>query len=238
MMRIGTAGWSIPRDVADRFGPGPSALARYATVFNAVEINSSFYRPHRPATYARWADAVPADFRFAVKLPKTVTHEAGLIGAEAAIDRFLEETSSLGSKRGPILVQTPPKLAFAAGAVETLVTRLRDGGADAIAWEPRHASWFEPDVDIWLADRRIARVAADPTRHPNGSEPGGWRGLTYHRLHGSPRMYYSGYGAEALSSLASTVSDGWIMFDNTASGQAARNALMLGSLVSRAVSAP
>jgi uncharacterized protein YecE (DUF72 family) len=243
MVRIGTAGWSVPRDVAGAFGSGPSAIARYATVFDAVEINSSFYRPHRPATYARWAAAVPADFRFAVKLPKAITHDAGLVGAEAVVDRFLQETFSLGPKRGPILVQTPPKLAFDARAVAALAARLTAGGAAAIAWEPRHASWFEPDVDAWLADHRIARVAADPARHPEAGEPGGWRGLTYRRLHGSPRMYYSGYDAAALLALAEATkadraSAKWIVFDNTASGEAARNALSLGSLVSRAVSAP
>ena len=243
MMRIGTAGWSIPRDVVDRFEPGPSGLARYATVFSAVEINSSFYRPHRPATYARWADAVPADFQFAVKLPKAITHDAGLIGAKASVDRFLDETSSLGSKRGPILVQTPPKLAFDAAAVIALASRLKGGGASSIAWEPRHESWFEPAADAWLADHGIARAAADPARHPNAGKPGGWRGLTYHRLHGSPRIYYSGYSDDALSTLVAEsriVEDAttWVIFDNTASGEATRNALTLASLVSRPVSAP
>jgi uncharacterized protein YecE (DUF72 family) len=243
MIRIGTAGWSVPRDVAGALGPGASALARYATAFNAVEINSSFYRPHRPETYARWADMVPADFRFAVKLPKAITHDAGLIGVDAVIDRFLDETSNLGAKRGPILVQTPPKLVFDAPAVAALAGRLRDGGAAAIAWEPRHASWFEPDVDAWLAEHRIARVGADPARVPGAAEPAGWPGLVYRRPHGSPRMYYSGYDAAALATLAASVGPNrvdatWIMFDNTASGEAARNALAFASLVSRAVSAP
>ncbi len=237
MIRIGTAGWSIPRDVADRFGPGPSALGRYATVFDAVEINSSFYRPHRPATYARWADAVPMDFKFAVKLPKAITHDAGLVGAEPLVERFLQQTSSLGPKRGPILVQTPPKLAFDARAVAALAGRLSDGGA-TVAWEPRHASWFAADTDAWLADHRIARVAADPPRHPNAGDPGGWRGLTYYRLHGSPRMYSSGYDDAVLSALAEKCGAAWIMFDNTASGEAARNALTLASLVSRGSSEP
>jgi uncharacterized protein YecE (DUF72 family) len=237
MIRIGTAGWSIPRDVADRFGPGVSALARYATVFDAVEINSSFYRPHRPATYARWADAVPDGFRFAVKLPKAITHDAGLLGAEGLVDRFLDETSSLGAKRGPILVQTPPKLAFEPVAVAALGDRLFDGGVASIVWEPRHASWFEPAADAWLSEHRIARVAADPARHPGAGEPGGRRDLAYYRLHGSPRMYYSGYDAAALSALAKSGA-AWIVFDNTASGEAARNAMTLASLVSRGSSEP
>jgi uncharacterized protein YecE (DUF72 family) len=243
MIRIGTAGWSLPRDVSEACGPGVSVLARYATRFDVVEINSRFYRPHRPATYSRWADAVPATFRFAVKLPKAITHDAGLVGAEAVVDRFLEETSHLGAKRGPILVQTPPKLAFDAGAVAALCGRLVAAGAASIAWEPRHASWFEPGADAWLAEHGIARVAADPARHPGAGDPGGWRGIAYRRLHGSPRMYYSGYDDAVLAALASAakadkVATTWIVFDNTASGEAARNAMTLGSLVSRAVSEP
>ena len=59
VMRIGTAGWSIPKEQAALFPPAGSHLERYGAVLNAVEINSSFYRPHRKATYERWSAAVP-----------------------------------------------------------------------------------------------------------------------------------------------------------------------------------
>ena len=74
-IRIGTAGWTVPKAVAHAFPGEGGHLARYAGRLDAVEINSSFYRPHRPATYARWAECVPKDFRFAVKVPRLVTHE-------------------------------------------------------------------------------------------------------------------------------------------------------------------
>ena len=67
---IGCAGWSIPGRHAALFGAGDSALARYATRFDVVEVNSSFYRPHQHATWRRWAAAVPRGFRFSVKLPQ------------------------------------------------------------------------------------------------------------------------------------------------------------------------
>jgi uncharacterized protein YecE (DUF72 family) len=73
-VRIGTAAWSIPREHAAPFPVAGSHLERYAAVLNAVEINSSFYRPHRTATYERWAASVPEDFHFAVKIPKAITH--------------------------------------------------------------------------------------------------------------------------------------------------------------------
>ena len=87
----------------ERFPPGPSLLHRYAAAFPAVEINSSFHRPHRPATYARWASSVPDRFRFSVKLPRAVTHEARLAGTAALVERFLGEVRSLGDRLGVLL---------------------------------------------------------------------------------------------------------------------------------------
>src|SRR5690242_3038189 len=101
---VGTAGWSLSRE-APAFGAGDSALARYATRFAGVEINSSFHRPHRPTTWTRWAESVPADFRFAVKLPKTITHVRKLAGCADLIAPFLEETGGLGPKLAVLLVQ-------------------------------------------------------------------------------------------------------------------------------------
>src|SRR4051794_13597269 len=108
IVRIGTAGWSIPAAFADHFPAQGTNLERYAARFSAVEINSSFHRPHRPATYARWAASVGPDFRFAVKLPKVITHAARLVDVDAALDRFVAEINGLGAKLGPLLVQLPP----------------------------------------------------------------------------------------------------------------------------------
>jgi uncharacterized protein YecE (DUF72 family) len=111
-VRIGTAGWVIPRQSAERSAGEGSHLERYARVMSCVEINSSFHRAHRPATWARWAAAVPEDFRFSVKFPKTVTHEAKLAVQAAALDGFFAETAGLGKKLGVVLVQLPPSLGF------------------------------------------------------------------------------------------------------------------------------
>jgi Protein of unknown function DUF72 len=112
---VGCAGRSVPKEHARHFPAGGSHLERYASRFPAVEINSSFYRPHRPATYARWAAAVPPDFRFAVKVPREVTHRRHLAGAADLLDRFLAECGGLGEELGRLLVQLPPNLPFAAG---------------------------------------------------------------------------------------------------------------------------
>jgi uncharacterized protein YecE (DUF72 family) len=97
-IRIGTAGWSIARVAAERFPAEGSSLERYAATFGAVEVNSSFHRPHRVSTWVRWRDSVPADFRFSVKVPKRITHELKLVGYEEARDTFLDEAGALNEK--------------------------------------------------------------------------------------------------------------------------------------------
>jgi uncharacterized protein YecE (DUF72 family) len=237
-MRIGTAGWSIPKEHAVSFPPMGSHLERYGATLNAVEINSSFYRPHRRATYERWSAAVPEDFRFAVKIPKAVTHERRLKDPGDLMDRFLSEVEGLGSKLGPLLVQLPPSLEFQDDVSDRFLHELRGRVDGGIVCEPRHASWFTHDVDRLLDKLQIACVAADPARVPGAGEPAGWRGLSYYRLHGSPRIYYSPYGSEALTDVANRLvrdaaagAEAWCIFDNTAAFAATGDALTTRSLI-------
>jgi uncharacterized protein YecE (DUF72 family) len=229
--RIGTAGWAVPRAVADQFPTAGTGLQRYAARFDAVEINTTFYRSHRPQTYARWAETTPEGFCFAVKAPRAITHERRLVEVDHLIDGFLAEARLLGAKLGPLLVQLPPSLVFDRAIAGAFFEGLRGRHAGPIACEPRHPTWFEADADSLLDAWRIARVAADPARHPAAGEPGGWRGLAYWRLHGSPRMYYSAYDETALAKLAARLRDSqaetWCIFDNTTSGAAASDALDL-----------
>ena len=96
-VRIGCAGWSIPSRHAHLFGEGESHLARYATRFDITEINSTFYRPHQTRTFERWAASVPARFRFSVKMPKAITHEARLQGTGDALTAFFGDVDGLRS---------------------------------------------------------------------------------------------------------------------------------------------
>ncbi len=228
---IGTAGWAIPRAHAQRFPLAGSTLQRYASVFQGVEINSTFHRPHRPATYARWAESTPASFRFSLKLPKAITHQRKLVDVEEPLDEFLTGAGLLGKKLGPILVQLPPSLAFDPGLATSFFTTLRERHAGPIVCEPRHVSWFADEADALLRTSRIGRVAADPAVVPVAAEPGGWPEPAYYRLHGSPRKYFSAYEEESIRRLASALSEAagevWCMFDNTAGGAAAGDALNL-----------
>ena len=237
---IGTAGWSIPGKAAAAFPGEGTALERYSRLFGGVEINSSFHRPHRASTWARWATSVPETFRFAVKVPKTITHQAKLVDCEALAERFAEEVEPLGAKLAVLLVQLPPKLGFDAEAAELFFTHLR-GLADArIACEPRNPQWFGPKAEALLARLGVARVAADPALGAAAAIPGGWRGLAYWRLHGSPAMYRSSYTDAALDHWARQVRaalrdgrEAWCMFDNTAASEATGNALSLMARLGR-----
>ena len=200
-------------------------------MFDAAEINSSFHRPHRDSTYARWAESVPPGFRFSVKLARTITHDAKLLRVGPLLDEFLAPVRALGDRFGCLLVQLPPKLAFDRAVARRFFAALAARGLPAVALEPRHASWFAPEADDFLARQEVARVAADPPRVHGGDIPGGSTAFAYWRLHGSPRMYYSSYGEDFLDGLARRAAGrgpgDFCIFDNTASNAAAANALGL-----------
>lgn len=211
-------------------------MQRYSARFPAVEINSSFYRPHRPATYAKWADSVGPDFRFSVKVPKQITHDRRLHDCEGLVDEFLGQCSQLGEKLGCLLIQLPPSLAFDNTQAERFFEALRDRYQGPAVLEPRHPSWLAPQAMAMLENERIGRVAADPSPLSGGDRPAGWPGIRYYRLHGSPRIYYSPYEETWLKQLAHQLKSAadtptWCIFDNTASGAATSDALRLMELM-------
>ena len=198
---------------------------------NGVEINSSFYRHHAARTYARWAAATPHGFRFALKVPRLITHEQRLQCGPAPVERFLDETGALQEKRGPLLVQLPPSFAFDAVTVNAFFEILRARYQGAVVVEPRHQTWLTEEVNQLLVDFNVARVAADPPRASGDGMPGGSNGIVYFRLHGSPRTYWSRYSLNFIGELARSVRDAarsgaelWCVFDNTAAGAAMENA--------------
>jgi uncharacterized protein YecE (DUF72 family) len=228
---IGCAGWNIPKEAAAAFPQTGSHLERYAAVFPMVEINSSFYKPHRPQTYARWAESVPPGFRFSVKVPRAITHDAQLRDIGDALARFAGEVGELGEKLGCLLVQLPPKFGFHDETVRDFFLRLQERFDCMIACEGRHPSWFSDTATEVLRERGVTRVIADPA----AGQPGPHVPTTddvYMRLHGAPRIYYSSYSDEYLAALVREL-DGyrqagrsaWCVFDNTAAGEAVPNAL-------------
>ena len=234
---IGCAGWSVPAVVQAHFPQEGSHLERYAAVFPAVEINTSFYRPHLPATYARWRDSVPAAFRFAVKVPKEITHILRLQDADAALEKFAGEVAHLREKLGCLLVQLPPSLRYDGAVTQAFFQRLRSLVDVMLACEPRHPTWFAEDAAQILDMLGVAYVTADPSVAPLPQSATSFATpsqTVYIRLHGSPEMYHSAYSEACLDALAERIDRDarlgkqvWCIFDNTASGAAQPNALSL-----------
>lgn len=164
-------------------------------------------------------------------MPKAITHQDLLVDPERKLDDFLAEANALGEKLGCLLIQLPPSLAFDANITRRFFAALRERHAGAAVLEPRHVSWAAPECEELLQSFRVARVAADPPRLPDGSAPHGWRGIAYYRLHGSPRVYFSVYSDAYLDALAASLAafadagtPVWCIFDNTGLGAATLNA--------------
>jgi len=230
MLRAGTAGWTLPKQSRAEFPEEGSHLERYAARFSCVEINSSFHREHRPATYERWAAAVDPGFRFSLKLPKEITHKRKLMDCSDVLEPFLAQTAGLGDRLGVYIVQLAPSHHFERDAAQTFFERFRRSFLGNIACEPRHDSWNSVEAGALLSRYAITRIGADPVLFDNAGTSKAYGGFAYYRWHGSPRTYYSSYGAEALDGFARIVAEHraletWCIFDNTALGEATANAL-------------
>lgn len=241
-IRIGCAGWAVARSQGTLFPAEGTHLQRFAAELSVVEINSSFYRPHQPKTYVRWAASVPDDFRFTAKVPKRITHELRLRDTAGELDAFLNQVVGLGDRLACLLVQLPPSLALRPDEAERFFAELRHRHSGPVACEPRHASWFTAEGEGLLKRFQVGRVAADPPPTPGAEVPGGDANARYYRLHGSPRIYYSNYSAEFLAELSERLlrdrnqgSEVICIFDNTAQGHAQENALQLKELLGSAV---
>lgn len=231
---IGTAGWTLPKEMKPRFPASGTHLERYARVFNAVEVNSSFYRDHRAETYARWADSVPPEFRFSVKLSRDFIHKARLRIDTTLLRQNLSAIASLGSKWGALLVQLPPSLEFEREAASDFLAKLKTSvpAGVGIFWEPRHPSWGRAPAVELLQNFGIDRVDADPEPCPRDFHRPATR--RYLRWHGTPEVYRSDYSMEQIVAIAQDIAgtqpgcqDLWCIFDNTTFGHATRNALEL-----------
>jgi uncharacterized protein YecE (DUF72 family) len=234
-VRIGLAGWSNPPSHKISRRASQSHLEYYAEHFSCVEINSSFYRPHRKTTYLAWKLATPRAFLFAVKMPRSITHDSGLKGTSRETADFFGSIEALQPKLGVVLIQLPPSLEFQRSRVSAFFKSIPRLPGSELCCEPRHPSWFTDAADALLIRWDIARVAADPARVPQAAQPGGSHRCTYFRWHGAPRMYYSSYSHAQLDDFIEQVKRGrsgktWCIFDNTARYAAWENAVYFNRL--------
>jgi uncharacterized protein YecE (DUF72 family) len=137
-------------------------LAFYAQQLPTVEINNTFYRMPSPALLERWSAATPADFVFALKCSRRITHELRLHDAQSAVERFAKGAATLGSKLGPVLFQLPPWLHKDLERLQAFLTVLAQVGQGIrAAFEFRHASWFSEDVYATLRTAKAALCIAE-----------------------------------------------------------------------------
>jgi uncharacterized protein YecE (DUF72 family) len=159
-IRLGTQGWSYPDWIGSFYPPGSKQehfLPFYAGVFDTVELDTTFYHPPRASIVRSWDRNTPAGFRFAAKVPQTITHTARLSKVGEQMEAFARALEPLGEKLGPLLVQMPAEFTRDAGAAG-LLDRFLAGtpGAVRIAVEFRHASWHVPATWDLLRGRRAA----------------------------------------------------------------------------------
>ena len=188
----------------------------------------------------QWAGEVPGHFKFAVKVPREITHNTRLKNP-SLLDEFLEGPFELGGKLGPLLLQLPPNMSFDSYVAGAFFEELRGRFKGQVVCEPRHPTWFDGEVDDLFKDMHIARVAADPAPRQCDDQPGGWKRLVYYRLHGKPKKYYSQYSDEQLDDTAERLEKAarsastWCIFDNTAAGAGTEDALELMERVGETV---
>ncbi|VVM07141.1 hypothetical protein MAMC_01446 [Methylacidimicrobium cyclopophantes] len=236
---VGTSGWNYSdwRSILYDESPRDQWLALYARRFPAVEVDSSFYRRHRPQTYRRWAEATPADFAFSMKGHRFITHVQRLRDSEASIRLGLEDASPLGPKLKAFLWQLPASFRKDLGRLESFARSLAElRGAVRHVLEFRHPSWFAPEVASLLGRYRLASCQSDAADWPL------WDAVTtdlvFVRLHGAKATYRSSYTQDELLSWAERAK-AWqreartvhLYFDNTAGGAAVENALRLLALL-------
>jgi uncharacterized protein YecE (DUF72 family) len=139
-------------------------------------------------------------------MPKFITHERRLSRVNIPLKAFIKDVSRLGRKLGCILIQLPPSFAFNRNRLERLLETVRNKTDVDISCEPRHESWFTINVNEFLIQSGVTRVAADPSRFDEGASPGGDSSFCDFRLHGSPRRYYSNYTKAAIKTVVNNKS--------------------------------
>ncbi len=232
---IGTSGWHYEH-WRGRFYPEelPKAewLKFYATHFATVEVNNSFYRLPSENAFANWHDSSPANFTFAVKVSRYITHIKRLKNTEEAVEKFITRAKGLKGKLGPLLYQLPPNMHRNDEVLQAFLSALPQGLKHVI--EFRHQSWLEERTFEILHEYNIGFCVFDM---PDVNCPlVATTDFAYIRFHGSSGLYSSCYSddelanwAKKLADLAANLEAVYIYFNNDAEAFAVKNALSLGS---------
>lgn len=235
---IGTANWGIPSRLKDKFPQTETLnqLQKYAQVFHAVEIGTSFYKDHKAETYHRWADSVPDHFGFSVKLSRVFTHERRL-GDVTGLDTCCKNIAALGNKWKVLLIQLPSNLIFQKQEVEIFFKHLRQIYAGSVVLEPKHLSWVDEPARELLHIYNIDKVFADPEPCPLPQSKHFYEQKKFYlRLEGFSDSYKGNYTLMEIEQIAQKLmenphAESWCVFDNMSDGYATENALQLLNLL-------
>jgi uncharacterized protein YecE (DUF72 family) len=238
-IRVGTSGFDY-RDWRGSFYPRfikpTDRLAFYAEHFDTVELNVTFYRMPAASAFRGWRDAVPDGFVFAVKASRYLTHIKRLEDPQASVEYLMERAELLGDRLGPVLLQLPPSLTIDLDRLERTLEAF--GPGTRLAVEPRHTSWFVPELCDVLRRHDAAFVLAD--RRSRATTPlwfpSGWTYLRMHEGKAAPRPCY---GRHALRSWrdrldGAPATDGYAYFNNDAWACAVANAKTFERMLGRA----
>lgn len=202
----------------------------YTQNFNTLELNVTFYRFPVLKSLEAWYDASPANFSFAVKVPRLITHYKKFSDCQRLIDDFYTLSSKgLKEKLGVILFQLPPKYNYTNERLELIVKSMCKDFKNVI--EFRDASWWIPAVFKRLKKEKIIFCGIDYPGLPNNAIM--TNQTAYYRFHGNPRLYYSAYKKNELKIVADTlranknITNAYIFFNNTATQAAIKNATWL-----------
>lgn len=241
--RSGTSGLVLPVPNKQAFPPefkDKSRLTYYASLFNSIEINSSFYKAPQASTVRKWAESVPDNFVFTFKLWRGITHVKGLAYQPEDVLRFMEVIRQAGDKKGCLLIQFPPSFTVELFAQAAQLLNILQGMEPAHGWkvalEFRHPSWYIGEV-YELADEYACSIVLHDIPKSRSEQLNKAARFVYLRFHGPTGDYRGSYTAghlqqqaEAIASWMNEGKDVFVYFNNTA-GDAINNLVMLNSLV-------
>jgi uncharacterized protein YecE (DUF72 family) len=229
-MLIGTSGWQYKDWRPGLYPAGMPQrlwLEHYAERFAVVEVNNAFYRLPEKTTFAQWRERTPADFRFAVKMSRYLTHIKRLKEPAEPVARFLDRASALGGKLGPVLLQLPPTLRADAAALDETLSLFP--AEVRVAVEPRHATWWTGEIRDVLKRHNAALCWADRLGRPITPL---WHtaDFGYLRMHEGRARPRPNYGRTALATWLDRIGADlsglpvWVFFNNDPGGAAVVNA--------------
>jgi uncharacterized protein YecE (DUF72 family) len=226
---------SYPEEFKDK-----ARLTYYGSLFNSIEINSSFYKVPMASTVVKWATLVPEDFKFTFKLHRGITHQKGLIFDPVEISSFMKTISGAGNKKGCLLIQLPPSLKIEYKnqllKMLTIIKKLNELDCWGLAIEFRDNTWYVGHIYDLMSKLGIAIVIHDMPKFKTPIKEES-QNIVYIRFHGPAGDYRGSYNYEILDYYKQKISlwlkqgkKVFLYFNNTI-GDAIKNGMDMNRLV-------